>query len=327
MTRQLKHLQFVVALLLLFGAGAALIAHFGFSKTAQAAEAAPTKALPSAPTPAGSPADEKAIHATADEFVKAFNSGDAKKIGAEWSTDAEYTDESGQEFQGRAAIEKEYAALFKEHPGATIAVDIESIRFLGPDIAIEKGIASVKLPKQTASTAARYTVVHARRDGKWTMVVGRDAPYVAGSTGDYLKDLEWMIGEWKADGVRAGLQLKSEWFAGRNFIKITYTTMSAGKPTLTGAQIIGWNPRLGRIVAWHFDVEGGFGNDVWRSEGSKWLIEATGVFRDGSESSAVNTISPIDANSFTWQSTGRTLDHVSLPDLGPVKITRITAAK
>ena len=147
MTRQLKHLPFVVALLLLLGAGVALIAHFGFSENAQAAEAAPTKALPSAPTPAGSPADEKAIRATADQFVKAFNSGDAKTIGAEWSTDSEYTDENGAEFHGRAAIEKEYAALFKEHPGATITVNIAAIRFLGPDIAIEKGAASVKFPK------------------------------------------------------------------------------------------------------------------------------------------------------------------------------------
>jgi len=39
-------------------------------------------------------ADEKAIRATADDFVRAFNAGDAKAIGALWATDAEYTDES-----------------------------------------------------------------------------------------------------------------------------------------------------------------------------------------------------------------------------------------
>ena len=61
-----------------------------------------------------------------------------------------------------------------------------------------------------------------------------------------------------------------------------------GKSTLTGGQIIGWDPKLGRIVSWHFDAEGGFGHDVWTKDGSKWVIEATGVFRDGSESTAVN---------------------------------------
>ena len=96
---------------------------------------------------------------------------------------------------------------------------------------------------------------------------------------------------------------------------------------LTGGQIIGWNPKLGRIVSWHFDAQGGFGNDVWTQDGSKWVIEATGVFRDGSESSAVNIVTPIDANSFTWQSVKRTLDGVNLPDIKPVKIVRVPSGK
>ena len=65
---------------------------------------------------------------------------------------------------------------------------------------------------------------------------------------------------------------------------------------------------------------GGFGNDVWTKDGSKWVIEASGVFRDGAESTSVNILTPIDANSFTWQSVNRTLDGVSLPDTQPVKI-------
>ena len=70
----------------------------------------------------------------------------------------------------------------------------------------------------------------------------------------------------------------------RNFIKNTYMATKDGKLTLTGGQIIGWNPKLGRIVSWHFDAEGGFGDDAWTKDGSKWVIEATGVFRNGSES-------------------------------------------
>jgi hypothetical protein len=81
---------------------------------------------------------------------------------------------------------------------------------------------------------------------------------------------------------------------------------------------------LGKIVGWHFDANGGFGDDVWTKSGAKWVIEAKGIFRDGSESSAVNIITPIDANSFTWQSVRRTLDGVSLPDVGPVKLVRVT---
>ena len=297
---------------------------------AQAADAAATAAagqLGECRSHFSNGADEKAIRATADEFVKAFNAADAKAIGALWAPDAEYTDESGQSFQGRAAIEQVYADVFKQHLGAMMTVKIESIRLLGPDVALEKGVARVKSPGGLADTAARYTVVHAKRNGKWTMVFGRDAPYVPASNEDYLKDLEWFIGDWNPEAKDLPLRLHFEWMAQRNFIKNTYTVTKDGQSTLTGGQIIGWNPKRGRIVSWHFDAQGGFGEDVWTKDGSKWVIEATGVLRDGSESTSVNIVTPIDANSFTWQSIKRTLDGVSLPDTPPVKIVRVQPSK
>jgi len=277
--------------------------------------------------PGGSSADEQAIRATAEEFVKAFNAGDAATIGQEWATDAVYTDESGAEYHGRDAIQQEYVTLFKEHPGATITVDIDSIRFFGPDIAIEKGVARAKLPQGDVKSASHYTVVHARRNDKWVMVVGRDSAYVSTLDDDYLRDLEWLIGDWKTGDKDHELHLKFEWLADRNFIRNVYTMIKDGKPTLTGGQIIGWDPQRGKIVSWHFDAQGGFGQDVWYKDGSVWRIKATGTLRDASQSAATNLITPIDANSFTWQSVNRTLDGVQLPDVGPVTMVRIVAKK
>ena len=325
MRKECRSFEFGLTAGILFATILALVAGEKLVPRAGAAEAAAeATAVKSSPDRA---ADEKAIRATADDFVAAFNAADAAAVGALWASDAEYTDESGQSYHGRAAIEKEYADLFKEHRGATMAVTIESIRFLGPDIAVEKGIATVKSAGTDAPVGARYTVVHARRDGKWIMVVGRDAPYVPGSNEDFLKDLEWLIGDWKLEAQDRSLQLHFEWMAQRNFIKNTYAVTKDGKSTLTGGQIIGWNPKLGHVVSWHFDAEGGFGNDVWTKDGSKWAIEATGVFRNGSESAAVNVLTAVDANSFTWQSLKRTLDGVALPDTGPVKMVRVQPGK
>ena len=272
--------------------------------------------------------DEKAIRATADEFVKAFNAGDAKAIGAEWAADAEYTDELGVLHRGRTSIEDYYAKLFKEHKGATIAVKIESIRFLGPNVAIEKGIATDKSPAGESS-ASRYTVVHARRDSKWEMVDCKDAPYVAGEDEDHLKDLEWLVGEWKIESPdkTEDRRVKFEWVGGRNFIKSNYTATKDGKTTLTGGQIIGWHPKKDRIVSMQFEAGGGFGNNLWVKDGSKWVLDATGVLPDGSDTTAVNMITPVDANSFTWQSVKRTLDGVKLPDTPTVKVSRIKSSK
>ncbi len=332
MKMQAQQVRFAIGGILFFGAVLAAIIHQGLVVAAQPAGTksggAVKPAIPLIPaSKTENDADEKAIRATADDFVKAFDAADVKAIGALWAPDAEYTDESGESFQGRAAIEQIYADLFKQHLGAMMTVKIESIRLLGPDVALEKGVAWVKSPGGLADTAARYTVVHAKRNGKWIMVLGRDAPYVAASNEDYLKDLEWLIGDWNPAAKDMPLRLRFEWMAQKNFIKNTYVVTKDGQSALTGGQIIGWHPKRGRIVSWHFDAQGGFGEDVWTKDGSKWVVEATGVLRDGSESTAVNIITPIDANSFTWQSVKRTLDGVSLPDVPPAKIVRVPPSK
>ncbi len=98
MTHRWKQVRLDVAVLLVLAAGVALSARYGLLDGAQAAD--PAAASPAASPKLGNEADEKAIRATADDFVKAFNAGDAKAVGALWATDAEYTDESGQSFQG-----------------------------------------------------------------------------------------------------------------------------------------------------------------------------------------------------------------------------------
>ena len=76
-------------------------------------------------------------------------------------------------------------------------------------------------------------------------------------------------------------------------------------------------PEAARIVSWHFDPQGGYGSDVWVKDGNKWVITATATSHEGSDATAVNSITKNDANSFTWQSSNQTLDGVHLPECGP----------
>jgi uncharacterized protein (TIGR02246 family) len=268
-------------------------------------------------------ADDKAIRATAEDFVKAFNAGDAGAVAALWAPDAEYTDAAGRTVQGRSSIEKIYADLFKQHRGATIALTIKSIRFPLPSIALEKGVARLKLSSAGADSAASYTVLHVKRDGKWTMAWAQDASYLPESNEEALKDLDWLIGEWKVQKKGLGVRIKFEWMPHKSFIKKTYTVTKDGQSTVTGVQMIGWNPKLERIVSWHFDPLGGFGTGVWGKDGQKWVINSDSLLRGGGESNAVNVLTPIDANSFNWESVKRTVDGVSVPDKRPVKVMRV----
>jgi hypothetical protein len=61
-------------------------------------------------------ADEKTIRAAANEFVKAFNAGDAKAIAAQWSDDAKYTDEMGTSFKAELQSKRNLQGSSKNSP-------------------------------------------------------------------------------------------------------------------------------------------------------------------------------------------------------------------
>ena len=321
MMQQGERFRLRLALMGLVATALAILTGTTFAQTTTAADVTPK--TPPAVSKPNNVADDKAIRATAEDFVKAFNAGDATAIGALWAPDAEYTNEAGRNIQGRSAIEKVYSDFFKQHRGATITVTVKSIRFPTPDIAIEKGVAKLTLGSAGDGSAARYTALHVKRDGKWTVAVAHDAPYLPESNEEALKDLDWLIGEWKILGKNREVRIKFEWMPQKSFIKKTYTVTKDGQPMVAGTQIIGWNPKLGRIVSWHFDPRGGFGTAVWVKDGAKWVIDAKGLLREGSESAAVNVLTPLDANSFKWESVKRTVEGVTLSDRRPVKIIRV----
>src|SRR5947209_15576383 len=48
----------------------------------------------------------------AQEFIKAFNKGDAKAVASFWTEDGDYVDQLGHQYKGREALEKLYAKVF-----------------------------------------------------------------------------------------------------------------------------------------------------------------------------------------------------------------------
>ncbi len=134
-----------------------------------------TKAAEPSAKDAGPRATEIAeLQATAQAFVEAFNHGDAKAVAALWTKDGEYIDESGQRFEGRDAIEKEYASFFAAHPAAKVNVVLDSFRLASDTTAIEDGRALVQLDPNRSGEYGRYTAVHVKADGKWLMSSVRD---------------------------------------------------------------------------------------------------------------------------------------------------------
>ncbi len=84
--------------------------------------------------------DEAAIRAAEQAFVQAFNRGDARAVAALWTPHGSLADDQGRRFEGRKAIEDEYAKFFREHPGAKIEVASQSIERPVPGTALEDGM-------------------------------------------------------------------------------------------------------------------------------------------------------------------------------------------
>ena len=77
------------------------------------------------------------ITKTAEAFVEAFQKGDAKAVAAFWTPDGDYVDENSRVLKGRKAIEDSFAELFAAKKGLKVRIDVASLRFPAPDLAIE----------------------------------------------------------------------------------------------------------------------------------------------------------------------------------------------
>jgi len=273
-------------------------------------------------------ADEASIRKAVEDYVAAFNGGDAKKLAGMWSPEAVYTNPvSGEQVVGREAIEKQFASIFAASEGAKLAATTNSVQFISPGVAVENGTAKVMRPEQEPEES-EYTAVYVKRDGQWLLdrVTEEDVPVVK-SNYEHLKELEWMIGTWVDGDDRASVVTTCQWTKNRNFITRMFSLTVRDRIDVSGMQIVGWDPAAKQIRSWVFDSDGGFGEGVWSKKDKAWHIHATGTAPDGGQSSSVNILTLVDDNTFTWQSVNRQAGGELLPNVDEVVVVRQRAAE
>jgi uncharacterized protein (TIGR02246 family) len=280
------------------------------------------------PTPADDPkdkaAEEAAIFKNAEAFVEAFHKGDAKAVAGFWTTDGDYTDQTGHTFKGRDAIEKVFTEFFAENKGLKLRIDVTGMKFVTPEVAIEDGVTSVLPPDGAPPSRARYTIVHVKKDGKWQLSSVRDAPFAPPSNHEHFRALDWVIGDWASDGEKGETaRVSFAYTDDQNFMINTFTTTFKNLAIGGGTQWIGWDPIAKGIRSWTFETGGGFGEGAWTPDGNKWVVKATGVLRDGKKLAATNVLTRVDEDTMTWESKNRTEDGKNLPDIKPIKLKRV----
>lgn len=319
----------LTAAVLAAGAVAGLAAAWGGSHTAPPAL---TAAEPAAkPAPAADDkkptddkdreADREAVRATVKDFIKAFDKGDAKALADFWTEEGEYVAGDGTTLHGRAALEDGYFQFFKKNPDVKLELTIESIHFISHENAVVEGIARTHArAKAEEPTSSRISGLFVLENGKWLVALLREWP----DDGAALRDVDWLIGTWEAKNDNVDVRTTYEWEDGRNFIRARFTIKDKDKDdTLSGTQLIGKDPRTGLLHSWIFESDGGFGEAVWTWDGNAWRLNAASVEPDGAETTATNLFTPIDKDTFTWQSIDRTVSGEEAPNIPPVKVVRV----
>ena len=267
--------------------------------------------------------DRSAIRSTMQSFVKAFESRDAKALAAHWTAEGEYRNDAGKTAQGLDALEKGFAEFFARSPELKAEVHPESLRFLSRDSAIEEGSVSVRKGAAEPATKASYKALLVREDGRWLVAqLSESSP--ADETS--IEDLAWLIGEWRStSGQGAEIRTTYSWAPSRKFIHAQFT-IKEKELALSGSQVFGVDPATGALHSWTFETDGGVGEADWNPDGDHWVLDATGTLADGRTLTETNILRRVNADTFTWQSTDRSLDDAEIPDLPPVKVTRIKPA-
>lgn len=268
--------------------------------------------------------DEATIRANAAKYVESYNRRDSKTMASMWSPEAVYIDdETGEKAVGHDAIAKQLDHEFAGAEDAKLTIHIESIDFVSPNVAVEKGTAEVTYGKRRAEKS-EYTAVHVKRGGKWLLdrVTEVAEPTPPPSNYEHLKELEWMIGSWIDKDDNATIQTDCEWTKNRNFMTRSFAVAIGDKVHTSGMQIVGWDPIAKQIRSWVFDSNGGYSDGKWKHKGNRWIVQQTGVLADGGKTTATHIYKPVDADSFTWQAVDRTVDGEVQPNIDEVLIVR-----
>ena len=179
--------------------------------------------------------DARAIRDLLASFVKAYNEKDAKVLGALFTRDAEIEDEDGEVTRGRDAIVGRFSKIFQESGGERLAVDADSLRFLGTDIAIEEGTASLSTGDDNPPGTNRYTVIYARQDGRWLHARIRDEEPDEVSPHEQLVQLGWMVGEWVNESDDGIVKTRCTWSDDGNFLLREFDVKVEGRIAFAAA--------------------------------------------------------------------------------------------
>lgn len=261
-----------------------------------------------------------ALKLSVDEFVKAYNQHDPKRLAELFLVEALVYGEDAKLLEGRERIASAFAAVFESSPEIRIEVTVNSIDMIGQTMAVETGISTSMATPDAIPERSRYVALHVLRESVWKIALLRDMP-AEPSPQEHLMPLSWLVGEWVDESREGRVSTSCRWDDSRCYLLQEIAVHRAGKNEIRISQRIGWDPRAKTIKAWMFDSTGGYGESVWTPTDTGWLIKATAVRADGSSASATNFVEIDGYDAYGWRSVDRVVGGEVEPDV-EVRVVR-----
>jgi uncharacterized protein (TIGR02246 family) len=258
------------------------------------------------------------LEKAASDFVAAFNKKDAAAVAALFTENGELTDLNADDVvSGRADIQARYEAIFATPNAPQVAVEVDSVRLVGKDLAIEDGTIHQTPPGEGVPPRSfTYSAVLQKNEaGTWLIASTRDLDDVTDAAGQLAGLAEELKGDWTAmrDGMR--LDIAFGWDDSGNFLSGEMLATTADAKPLTTTIRIGWDAAKQSVTWWTFDDGGGFSKGDWTPSGDGWLIRTEGTTADGEVTSANQTLTFEGKDAFVWTSSARLVDGEKQPDV------------
>lgn len=268
-------------------------------------------------------ADEASVRKVLSEYVEVFNQKAADKVAGFWTEKGTHSDrETGERTEGRQAIQADMTKVFESSGDIKLSAKVDRFRMVTSNVASVEGQTTV-VQADGDPVVSSFIAILVHEGDKWLIdsIEEMSLPRPA-STAAALKGLEWLIGEWVDDSGDAKVSTTFRWTANESFMLRSFNVETKDGVTLTGTQVIGWDPVIQQIRSWSFSSDGSFGEAIWSQSGDSWMSKATHTLANGDSASGTYVMERVDENSFTMQLVGHELNGEPQPAGGSVKIVR-----
>lgn len=263
--------------------------------------------------------DEEGIEQNNKAYIEAFNRQNATAVSSSFTANGIYQTPE-ETVQGRPELQKKFNQLFSQNKAQMELQDF-IVHFPGTGTAIGKATVVIHIPGEP-DQKKDLEITYESINGKWLISHLSEVSLTKEMTKSLLQDLGWLVGKWEDKENSSLIEMDASWDKQKNYLTQKFAVTQHGVHTLEGHQVIGWDPVNKQIRSWVFDSDGGFGEGVWRKDGNNWLVEVQFTLPSGLKGSALHIYSNIKPDSYTWESTGREIGGMILPNIEPATVRK-----